>query len=149
MKKLILLLFPLLMLAGCINEDDLKFHRVENLSVSTVVNAVIVVENSSGRNITVSDAMFRVFDRENNEIGILTVADELHLPKKSTTSLAVPIRIRLTNPLVGLGLLSNIEENARNMTVTGNFRVKAGMLKKNFKVNDMPLSEFLSIFEGY
>jgi hypothetical protein len=153
MKKLILLLLPVLVLAGCVSEDDLIFHRVEDLSVSlgstTVVNAVIMVENTSRQNVRVNDAVFSIFDSGKNEIGTLTVADELLLPKKSVTSLRVPLRIRLTDPIAGLGLLSNIEENAGRMTVTGNVRVKAGMLKKKFKVKNVPLSEFLSIFEGY
>lgn len=153
MKKIVLLLLPLFLLAGCISEDDLRFHHVKDLSVSigttTVVNAVLVVENSSGRNVTVSDTLFHVFDHEGSEIATLTVTDELLLPRRSITSLTVPVRIRFVNPLLGLGVLSDIERSAEKMTVTGSFRVKAGALKKNFKVENVPLSEFLSIFEGY
>ncbi len=152
MKRLILLLLPLFMLASCIKEDDIKFHKLEDMSVSvgptTVINAVVSVENSSRRNVRVSDAAFRVTDRENNEIGTVTVPGQLRIPKRSTTSIAVPIRIRLSNPLLGLGLLSDMEKNAKRLYVTGDVVVRAGLLKKKIKIKDMPLSEFMSIFTG-
>ncbi len=150
MRKLILLLLPMLALAGCIREDDLRFHRVENVSVSigstTTVNAIVVVENTSRRNVTLSDAELRVTDMDGNEIGIVTIAGELRIPKRSITDVAVPIRIRLSNPMLGIGLLSDIDRSAAKMKVNGSVRVKAGAMKKNIEVKNMSLSEFLSIF---
>ncbi len=152
MKKLILMLLPLLLSAGCIRQDDLRIHDIKDVSVSIgtapSVNAVVVVENTLRREIRISDALFRVTDREGNEIGTLTVAGELRIPGKSITGLAVPLRVRLTNPMFGLGLLGNIEKSAQQLMVNGSARIKAGMFKKKLKVENMPLSEFLSIFTG-
>jgi predicted RecA/RadA family phage recombinase len=152
MRKPVIFLLSLLVLTGCIKAEDLQFRQVEDLSVSigstTAVNAVVVMDNNSGSNVRISDAMFHVTDMEGNEIGTVTVAGELLLPKRSTTSVAVPLRIRLSNPLAGLEMMSNIEENAKKMRVNGSAKVKAGILKKKFKVEDVPLSEIISIFTG-
>lgn len=153
MKKLIpLLIIAAALMTGCMREDAVKFHEIENISISVgstvAVNTVLLVENTSGRKITLSDAVFHVSDAAGNEIGTVMVADELVLPKKSTVSLHVPVRIKLSNPFVGLSLVKNLSSEAPRLLVNGSAKIKAGGLRKKYKVENMPLSKFISIFEG-
>ena len=151
MKKLLLAVAaPLMLLASCIKEDSVKFHGIEDIQISVgsivAINAVVSVENSSCSKIRLSDAMFYLTDPSGNEIAVLTVPEELVLPKKSTTSVTIPFRIKLTNPLAALSLIKDIERQAPRILVTGSTKLKAGALKKKYEVNKLPLSGFISIF---
>lgn len=139
-------------MTGCVKQDSVRILGLEDVSISlgstTAVNAVVSVENSSGKKIKVSDALFHITDPLGNEIATLTLANDITLPRKSTSSVEVPVRLKLANPLGGIALLRNFEENAARMLVTGSAKLKAGGLGKKYEVNKMPLSAFIPIFGG-
>lgn len=152
MKKLLFaFVASLLLFTNCIKEDSVKFHGVEDVKISigptTAVNLVLSVENSSCSKIRVNDALFHITDPYGNEIATLTVIEEVALPRKSTTSVSIPVRIRLTDPLRAVSIISNIRSEAPRMLVTGSARLNAGAMRKKYEVNKMPLSRFISIFE--
>lgn len=152
MKKLIFAAAAVLVisLSGCIRQDAVKFHGVEDVSLSigsTIgINARLSLENTSCRTIKVSDALFHITDINGNEIGTLFINETLVLPKKGVWSVDVPLKLRLANPLMGMALLRNIESEASRLSVTGSAVFKAGGAKKKYTVENMPISRFIYIF---
>ena len=137
-------LAALLALQGCMRRDAVIFQGISDVEVSMEasprVGVVLLVENTSGRNITVRDASFVLTSRDGGRIAKARVEGELYLPKRCRTELYVPLQCSLDNPL------GDIEGNAPLLFVTGGVTVKAGCLKKTFGVEKMPLSEFLRYF---
>ena len=143
-------LAALLALQGCMRRDAVIFQGISDVEVSMEasprVGVVLLVENTSGRNITVRDASFVLTSRDGGRIAKARVEGELYLPKRCRTELYVPLQCSLDNPLKALAVLGDIEGNAPLLFVTGGVTVKAGSLKKTFGVEKMPLSEFLRYF---
>ena len=133
-------LAALLALQGCMRRDAVIFQGISDVEVSMEasprVGVVLLVENTSGRNITVRDASFVLTSRDGGRIAKARVEGELYLP----------LQCSLDNPLKALAVLGDIEGNAPLLFVTGGVTVKAGCLKKTFGVEKMPLSEFLRYF---
>ena len=143
-------LAALLALQGCMRRDAVIFQGISDVEVSMEasprVGVVLLVENTSGRNITVRDASFVLTSRDGGRIAKARVEGELYLPKRCRTELYVPLQCSLDNPLKALAVLGDIEGNGPLLFVTGGVTVKAGCLKKTFGVEKMPLSEFLRYF---
>lgn len=137
---------------GCIRRDAIRFNGITDMNVSLQtsprVDAVLLVENTSGYNVSIRDIAFNVTDKQGNLIGKVIVTQELSLPKRSETQLLVPLKISITNPLKGLALLTNIERNASTLFVSGSATVKAGWMKKTIRVENISLAEFTNYLKG-
>lgn len=142
----------LMSLQGCIRKDSIVFHGISDVDVSLQasprVNAVLLVENTSGRDITVRDVAFELTGRDGGRIGKAMVDGDLRLPKHARTELYVPLQCSLDNPLKALSLLGDIGGNAPLLYVSGGVTVKAGCLKKRFRAEMVPLSDFIRYFGG-
>lgn len=136
-----------LLLSGCIRKDAIVFHGVSDIDISLQgsprIEAVVRVENTSRKNITLQQAAFNLTARDGSVIAKAVVEGDVFIPRRSTSSLNIPVRISIDNPLKGLALLGDIEKNSPLLMVTGSVRVKAGCIKKRVEVDGIPLSEFL------
>ena len=116
-------LAALLALQGCMRRDAVIFQGISDVEVSMEasprVGVVLLVENTSGRNITVRDASFVLTSRDGGRIAKARVEGELYLPKRCRTELYVPLQCSLDNPLKALAVLGDIEGNAPLLFVTG------------------------------
>lgn len=141
----------MLLATGCVKEDAVKVHEVENISFSmqggTKIVAMLRVENASGRNIKVMDMDFVACDLQGNEIAQLTVDEDIYVPRRSETSVVLPIRVRLSDPVSGARLLRNLNSVAGRVTLTGTAVVKFGGIRKKYDLRDVPLSNIISNFE--
>jgi len=153
MKKLIFATIVIILLSttGCIRKDAVKVREVENISLSVrdgvKINAIVRVENSAGHNIRISDIRFDVNDLRGNTIGELVVDEELHLPRKSETSILVPVDLRLKDSFGGLMMLRDLANITDKLTVTGSATMKMGALKRKITFENVLLSDLLAIFE--
>lgn len=142
----------MLSLPGCIREDSIVFRGISDVEISMQgspsLEAVLSVENTSQRNITIRDAAFTVSGRDGNRIGKVMVGGELSLPKRSVTQLCVPLKLSLDNPLRALAVVGDIDGNAPFLFISGSVTVKAGCIRKKFVFEKVPLSEFIRYFEG-
>lgn len=140
-----------LSMAGCVRRDAVKIREVESISLSmrdgVKINAILRVENSAGRNIRISDVHFDVNDLRGNNIGELVIDEELFVPKKSVTSIFVPVNVYLKDAFGGLMLLRDIANVTDKLLVTGSAQMKMGAVKKKITFNNVPLSDILAIFE--
>lgn len=145
-------LVALVALQGCLRKDAIVFHGISDVEVSLEasprIGVVLYVENTSCRNITVRDISFVLTDRTGGRIAKAVVESDLRLPKRSCTELYVPLKCSFSNPLKALALLGDLEGSVPQLFVSGGVTVRAGCLKKKFRVEHMPLSEFLDYFEG-
>lgn len=141
-----------LALTGCMRKDAVIFRGVSDVDISLQgsprMAAVLEVENTSNKNITLRDAAFRVTAKDGTLIGKVMVENDLFIPKRSVTSLYVPLKISIDNPLRALALLGDLEKSAPSLFVTGSVTVKAGCVRKKIEVNETPLSEVVKYFKG-
>lgn len=154
MKKYVLLAaMAVMMLAtGCIKKDAVRVYDVESLSVSMQggpkINAVLSVNNSSGYNIKVLGMDLDVADFGGNDIARLVVDDEIFIPKRSVSSVLLPLKVSLTDPINGLRLLRNLENVTDRVMVTGSVTVRYGGIRKKYDFENIPLSNIIANFEG-
>ena len=101
-------LAALLALQGCMRRDAVIFQGISDVEVSMEasprVGVVLLVENTSGKNITVRDASFVLTSRDGGRIAKARVEGELYLPKRCRTELYVPLQCSLDNPLKALAV---------------------------------------------
>ncbi len=140
-----------LSVAGCVRQDAVKVREVESISLSVrdgvKVNAILRIENSAGRNIRISDVRFDVNDLRGNNIGELVVDEELVIPKKSVTSIFVPVNVHLKDTFGGLMMLRDIANITDRLLVSGSAQMKMGAVKKKITFTNVLLSDILAIFE--
>ncbi len=141
--------------AGCVRRDDVSVVsvRVADFAIGTSPSVVLAaeVENRSGCDITVRDISFMATDAAGETIGRVVGPEQIVVPRRSSSEVTVPLRIRLDSPLGILGLIGDWENASREMRFSGGATVRAGLLKKRFKVVDMTLDELrdsLSEFAG-
>ena len=79
----------------------------------------------------------------------LTPADEkVRLPRRSEeATVRIPVEIRFEGGLLGaLGAMGTLSSGARGTTVSGEVVLKAGMMRKKYKVERMDTDAFLRQF---
>lgn len=142
----------LVLSTGCIRKDAVKILGISDVNVSLKgtpsVDFVLNAENTSGRNITISNAVLELSDAGENRIARIMAGSDIFIPKRSITEIAVPLRISIDNALAGLALLGNLEQNLKTLYVSGCVTVKAGCLRKNVKIERMLVSDFINRFGG-
>lgn len=156
MKNCLYILFSglisLVISTGCIRPDAVKVLGISDVNVSLkgtpAVNFVLNAENTSGRNITLSNATLEISDVDNGRIARIIVGSNILLPKRSITNVNVPLRLSIDNPLAGMALLGNLEKSIKSLYVSGSVTVKAGCLRKNITIDRMLLTDFINRFGG-
>lgn len=156
MKKCLYILLSaaitLVSLGSCIRQDAVKVQSISDVNVSLKgtpsVDFVLTAENTSGRNITVSNAVLELSDDHNCLIARIKVGNDILLTKRSVSKVVVPLKISIDNPFAGFALLSDLENNMKSLYVSGSVKVKAGCLSKNIKIDRMLLTDFINRFGG-
>lgn len=149
MKKLILLILPLIALSSCkINPEDIYVNRIKDVDVSsasisvTQVGLITEIVNNSARKFKVTDAKLTV-KNGNKNIFYITLTDEIRIPKKTTKDIEIPLAIKYNSLL---GILSGIKDlNEKEFTVSGYIKIKSWIIKYNHDVKDMPLVDFIEM----
>lgn len=140
-----------LLMTGCIREDAVKIKEIDNISFSVrdggKVNAVLVVENTTSHDIKIRDTNFTVTDMNGSRLAELWVDGEMYFLRKSETSVIVPLRVRLSNPVAGLMLMRDIGSLGDKVLVTGSARVKMGIVNRKIEFRDIPVSNIISNFD--
>lgn len=153
MKKTLLLAVAAvaLLMTGCVKPDSVKIHKLENVSISlqggTKISAIVLVENTLKRNITVRALDFVITDPAGTELAQMEVEDEVLVPKNGMSSVLLPIKVRLTDPVGGLRMLRDIDDISDRLRVTGTAMVKTGGIKKKYKFENVPLSNIIANFD--
>jgi hypothetical protein len=148
---MILLAAAAMPLAGCRVRDAVKFHGVEDVSLSGGMHAniLIKVENTSRSRVRVSNIEFTLSDLSGREIVLGRVDEELELAGRTVESVPVPIRFSLSDPVAGLRLLRNIDAMTDSILVSGSARVKRGGMTYPLSIENVPLSMILSKIDNF
>ncbi len=135
--------------AGCIKRGDIRFTGVEDMELRglSAAEVTVGVENASGRNLRVTDAVFEL-RRGGSAIGSVTLKKEVVVPRRWSGNVTVPLSISLDNPLAALSLLKALENGGAGFTVSGAATLKTGAFKKTFSIDDEPFRVFMSRFGG-
>lgn len=144
--KLLAVLFTVI-LASCVKQDDFSIVEVEELGLESLTKPIVTlrVRNDSRRTVRLLSGRFTV-STPAGKIGEVILTEEVVIPKKSETSVTLPLRMRISNPLAAAPLLSGKGVDAERLLVTGEVKVKAGAASRDFSVGEVPFSQFISIF---
>ncbi|MCC8019495.1 MAG: hypothetical protein LIO85_06960 [Rikenellaceae bacterium] len=147
-KYFLILFFFSALLSSCIREGDIRILEVEDLRFESLSTPVVTlsVQNKSGKNIKIRSGRFTV-STSAGRIAELILTGPVDIRKRSVTSVTLPIRMRITNPLAAAPLLSGGTINTDRIFISGETRVKAGAAKIDFAFEDTPLSRLISIFD--
>ena len=95
-------LAALLALQGCMRRDAVIFQGISDVEVSMEasprVGVVLLVENTSGRNITVRDASFVLTSRDGGRIAKARVVESFICRNDAVRSCMCPCSVRSTIP---------------------------------------------------
>ena len=135
--------------AGCIKRGDIRFTGVEDIELRGLSAAEVAVgiENDSGRNLRVTDAVFEL-RRGGSPIGSVTLKSEVVVPRRWSGTVIVPLSISLDNPLAALSLLKALGNGGSGFTVSGAATLRAGAFIKRLSIDDEPFRVFVSRFGG-
>jgi hypothetical protein len=138
MRKLLILAAAVL-LASCGGNLREKLTLVGPVNVKaeslSKVVAVCTVENSSCHKVRVLDGRFTLHTGR-GAIATVILGEQLTVPRRAVTELAIPLRIRFNDPLAALGLPSGA-------MVSGEATVRMGPVRKKIRVENESLSEFI------
>lgn len=98
------------------------------------------VDNGSRRNIHLDDGHLTLNDGRKTLAKIK--AQDITIRKCTLETVAIPLKISL-NRMQLLASMSKLAQRPGELTVTGEIKVKSGMLSKKFNFADKPLDEFL------
>ncbi len=144
----LILLFFAALTSSCIREGDIQILELQELRLESLSTPVVTlsVQNKSGKNIKIQSGRFTI-STSAGRIGELMLTGPVVIRKRSVSSVTLPIRMRISNPLAAAPLLSGGSFDPDRILVRGETRVKAGAAKIDFNFEDTPLSRLISIFD--
>jgi hypothetical protein len=146
-----------LALEGCSIERDLKnrdTEKVQFVSFDKVRGGFkegfrisITVTNNTIHNIRLTDATANLMNN-GKKIGVVTLKEEVVLPRRRTSQVEVPVRLTIGNARTALSLIGGIKSgNIPNLTVDLSITAKTALLKRTLEKRDIPLNELSALFD--
>lgn len=150
MKKLFLIVLCVFCAFGCVKKDDVVVHSVSDVEVLSSSKAKITldVENNSSSKVAIKE-MNLLFEIKDKEFMKIIMKDKLEIPRKSEGKVSTVLAYKIYNPLAVLSLLgggSFAERFFREMTVTGEVKLKAGISGKKLKFEKVSFKQILATF---
>ena len=142
MKKVWIVAVFALAAVSCVRMEDISCDGVESVEVRSLgasrslVEVSVRASNASGAAVSIVRADLTL-DRE-----------KVRLPRRSEeATVRIPVEIRFEGGLLGaLGAMGTLSSGARGTTVSGEVVLKAGMMRKKYKVERMDTDAFLRQF---
>ena len=114
------------------------------------LSLVVNIENTYRKNIELGNAAFTFSDKNGKELLTANFTSPVFIPKHTTSDVPVEMELMFKNyaKLLSLMLLGNPDKILNKIFVSGSFTAKAGIIKKHYNINMMPLSDFVGyVFE--
>lgn len=136
MRKFLIVAAVLLASCGGNLRDKIVVHPSADVRVESLSKVVVecTVENSTCHKIRLSAGRFRLHTRL-GDIATVLLNEEVTVPRRATTDLEIPLRIRFNDPLAALAL-------PEGAMISGEARVRMGPVRKKIRVENEPVSEF-------
>ncbi len=137
-----------LALASCVKSDDVIVRGVEKMGFDGGARFEIVlsVENRSGTNIHLHSGRVTVMSGD-QPIAEVMLSDKVRLPRRSTTSVSLPLQYRIIDPITAFMLMKKGKKIPEGLTLSGEAKVRAGMAKYTYRFDGEELSKFLFKFD--
>ena len=141
MKKVWIVAVFALAAVSCVRMEDISCDGVESVEVRSLGASRSLVEVSIVR----ADL---TLDRGETTLLRASVDEKVRLPRRSEeATVRIPVEIRFEGGLLGaLGAMGTLSSGARGTTVSGEVVLKAGMMRKKYKVERMDTDAFLRQF---
>ena len=143
MKKVWIVAVFALAAVSCVRMEDISCDGVESVEVRSLGASRSLVEVS----VRASNASGAA-DRGETTLLRASVDEKVRLPRRSEeATVRIPVEIRFEGGLLGaLGAMGTLSSGARGTTVSGEVVLKAGMMRKKYKVERMDTDAFLRQF---
>ena len=157
MKKVWIVAVFALAAVSCVRMEDISCDGVESVEVRSLgasrslVEVSVRASNASGAAVSgvTRFAVSRMtLDRGETTLLRASVDEKVRLPRRSEeATVRIPVEIRFEGGLLGaLGAMGTLSSGARGTTVSGEVVLKAGMMRKKYKVERMDTDAFLRQF---
>ena len=144
MKKVWIVAVFALAAVSCVRMEDISCDGVESVEVRSLGASRSLVEVSA---VSIVRADLTL-DRGETTLLRASVDEKVRLPRRSEeATVRIPVEIRFEGGLLGaLGAMGTLSSGARGTTVSGEVVLKAGMMRKKYKVERMDTDAFLRQF---
>lgn len=144
MKKVWIVAVFALAAVSCVRMEDISCDGVESVEVRSLgasrslVEVSVRASNASGAAVSIVRADLTL-DRGETTLLRASVDEKVRLPRRSEeATVRIPVEIRFEGGLLGaLGTMGTLSSGARGTTVSGEVVLKAGMMRKKYKVERM------------
>lgn len=161
MKRYFALALLIFSLAACtplseqVSVGDCRLESVDRLSMglselSLETFLVVDAQNSSNRDITLSEFSAEVFSKSDKKLATVTLAGETKpvLPRKSDGEVQIPLQIEFDNPITAITMAAmSIEDyGKKGFTMSYGCTLSSGLFKKRFSGEKVPAGEVINMF---
>lgn len=152
-STLIVVAFALLCLNGCKGkqksqstpQERFKIEAIENISGSNDTHWVITlrVRNDYGLSPLLKQGEGDIY-YDGTKTAHISLVEPVEIPKKSTSSIALPVSISILNPLKALALLMNLsKQNFDNIDISLRASVRAFGMERDINIERAELNALL------
>lgn len=148
MRKYILVVFLLVFALGsCVTpgklEKQVSINELAGVDASGYPNVKLIfdVENNMMQNIRLRNGEITVNNGQKTIVKIK--ADDITISKCTSGTVDVPLRINVNRTAL-LTSVGRLVKNPDEITVSGEVKIKSGLLGKKFTFTDVPLPDFLN-----
>ncbi len=150
MKRLfafLLTLAAVVSLSSCSMEDKLTYKGVVDVAFEPWNELTVYarVDNRMRKDVVVEEMDGKIYYR-GNQIGTMTLDGKVVISGKKESTVTIPVRLGLTNPLSAAGILSNPQDALYDITLDVEATVKLRGARKTISRENMVLSNFLPNF---
>ncbi len=149
MKKIVILIsiVSCLLFSSCLNVDDIQVVGVERFDIKSMskLELGIEVKNDSKRKIKIKSAGLELHQGDKHILSLI-VNQEVLVPRMSQSVIDIPIHLKLRQPILSMLIVSDLDKYKSSLSVSGEVRVKVGVMTKKFTLKEMPVSQFIDTF---
>ena len=149
MKKICLLASILfcVLFTSCLNLDSVQVVGIESVNIKSLskIDLGIKVDNGSKRDIKIRSVGLDLYSGAKHILS-LVINEEIVVPRKSIEIIDVPIHIKMRDPLFAMSIGSNLQRYKTSLNISGDVRVKIGMITKKITLKEMSISQFIDTF---
>lgn len=133
-------------MVGCgVKPDDFKVNSVVGVELNSVnsANIVVNVTNSSRFNAEIKNFKIDISSNDKTVVEII-VATPVEIPKRTTTNVTIPLRIRLVNPIMAIKAFKGLGQENSNTTIKGSGVCKLGLATKKIDIDSQNLGQMIN-----
>ena len=149
MKKIVILIsiVSCLLFSSCLNVDDIQVVGVERFDIKSMskLELGIEVKNDSKRKIKIKSAGLELHQGDKHILSLI-VNQEVLVPRMSQSVIDIPIHLKLRQPILSMLIVSDLDKYKSSLSISGEVRVKVGVMTKKFTLKEMPVSQFIDTF---